>query len=500
MAYTAENEPQSTLFGRALGNLQIAWRDISQAAGLKGTDATDIPPSRREALRKQMAECISGLGGEVTARARAADVGQFYLGLEAKGRETFLDVLANDFAIDTEAVDSAISVYQNETDPDQKTKASAAVAESLVAPRVELLTQFNTLPDGVKFLVDMRADLLTFGLSTPARRALDADFRRLLISWFDIGFLDMRSITWNSPATLLDKLIQYEAVHAIQSWDDLRNRLAEDRRCFAFFHPRMPSEPLIFVEVALEKGMSGSVQALLDEDAPVMDTQQADTAIFYSISNTQAGLKGISFGNFLIKRVVDALAQELPNLKVYATLSPIPGFRKWLDKRWLENSLDLIPADDRDKLITTAQNAGFEADLPIILDDPSWTENRELAAALERPLSRIAARYLIDKGSDGRPQDPVARFHLGNGARVERLNWLGDTSAKGFKQAAGMMVNYLYKREDIETNHEVFHGEGIIPVSAAVADQANAAAKKAERLEISIRGSSNALRRVIGGV
>ncbi|MCR9255938.1 MAG: malonyl-CoA decarboxylase [Alphaproteobacteria bacterium] len=500
MAYTADSAAQPTLFGRALVNLRGAWRDISDAAGLTRADGTDLTPARLEQLRQQIDECVVGVGGEVSARARAADIGQFYLGLKAEAREQFLDVLAREFGSPRDKIEAAIDLYHESADEDARIKAMETLSEALVAPRVALLTQFNTLPEGVKFLVDMRADLLSFGLDTPERRALDADFRRLLISWFDIGFLDMKSITWDSPATLLEKLIEYEAVHEIQSWNDLRNRLAPDRRCFAFFHPRMPSEPLIFVEVALVKGISGSVQALLDEHAPDTDTGEADTAIFYSISNTQAGLKGISFGNFLIKRVVDALAAEIPNLKQYSTLSPIPGLRRWLARQWEEKAEDLIPADDREKLRTACDNSSLPFDLPAVLDEADWVEHEELAEALERPLTRLAARYLVEKRSDGRPIDPVARFHLGNGARVERVNWKGDISKKGFAQAAGLMVNYLYKREDIETNHEAFHSDGTIPVSAAIADLAQAAAPKTGKLDVAIRGPRSALRRVIEGV
>jgi len=499
MAYM-EDAAQPTLFGRALGNLRSAWRDISDAAGLTQASGPDLTPARIAKLRQQIQECVNGLGGEVSARARAADVGQVYLGLKPEGREAFLDILATDFGIDDDAVGRAIAAYRESGDADARNKATLTLADSLVAPRVALLTQFNTLPEGVKFLVDMRADLLSFGLDTPERRALDTDFRRLLISWFDIGFLDLRAITWDSPAVLLEKLIRYEAVHAIRSWSDLRNRLASDRRCFAFFHPRMPDEPLIFVEVALVKGISGSVQALLDEQARDTDIREADTAIFYSISNTQAGLRGISFGNFLIKRVVDALAAEIPNLRHYSTLSPIPGYRKWLERQWADKGADALPADDRERVRAAATAADLPYDLPAILETEGWIEKPELATVLERPLLRLAARYLVEKRPDGRPVDPVARFHLGNGARVERLNWRGDVSPKGLEQAAGLMVNYLYKREDIETNHEAFQSDGTIPVSASVADLAQAAAPKSERLEVAIRGPRSALRRVIEGV
>jgi malonyl-CoA decarboxylase len=252
-------------------------------------------------------------------------------------------------------------------------------------------------------------------------------------------------------------------VHEIRGWTDLKNRLEADRRCFAFFHPRMPDEPLIFVEVALVAGMTGDVHALLDEAAPIGDPHSADTAIFYSISNCQRGLAGISFGDFLIKRVVDALATELPLLKVFATLSPIPGFRGWLERSTADDDL-LLPAER-----SAIEGLGGEAqehDLVALLDRQA---DPRIAAVLREPLLRLCARYLShEKTRSGRALDPVAHFHLSNGARVERLNWLGDASPKGLQQSAGIMVNYLYRLSDIEANHEAYRGEGRVAASSAI--------------------------------
>ena len=307
----------------------------------------------------------------------------------------------------------------------------------------------------------------------------------------------MRAISWDSPAALLEKLIAYEAVHEIRSWADLRNRLDRDRRCYGFFHPRMPDEPLIFVEVALVKGLAGSVQALLDENAPVADPKEADAAIFYSISNTQDGLRGISFGSFLIKRVVDALAADLPQLKIFSTLSPIPGFRRWLEGALVADP-ELLP--DTARAAIAERDAAFadpEA-LSKLLAAPGWEQDKALAAALHEPLERLCARYLTVQPK-GRLLDPVARFHLGNGARIERLNWLGDVSAKGLKESAGLMVNYLYRREDIEDNHEAYARDGTVAVSAEIADLlAPWRGDKKAAPKLRVRGSRNPLRRIAG--
>jgi malonyl-CoA decarboxylase len=291
--------------------------------------------------------------------------------------------------------------------------------------------------------------------------------RELLADWFDIGFLELKRISWESPAALLEKLIAYEAVHEIRGWTDLKNRLEADRRCFAFFHPRMPDEPLIFVEVALVNGMAGNIHALLDESAPLGDANAADAAIFYSISNCQRGLNGISFGDFLIKRVVELLTAELPRLKIFATLSPLPGFRAWLTRERQRPDL-LLPAESK-ALAAVVGNGAAPPDMVQLLDRPGWHEDSELSAVMRDPLLRLCAQYLVlEKGRGGRAADPVAHFHLTNGARVERLNWLGDTSEKGLQQSAGIMVNYLYRLDHIEANHEAYRGEGKVAASSAV--------------------------------
>jgi malonyl-CoA decarboxylase len=282
---------------------------------------------------------------------------------------------------------------------------------------------------------------------------LDADLKHLLASWFNRGFLELRRIDWQSPAAVLEKLIAYEAVHEIKGWDDLRRRLAPDRRCFAFFHPALPGEPLIFVEVALVQGLATSMPPLLsqdvDEDAARTQAANADTAIFYSISNCQEGLRGVSFGNFLIKQVVEELQAEFPQLKQSSTLSPVPGFRRWFTQRLADGS---------------APDAALSSQ---IAHDDWWNDPKQ-SEMLRADLMRLCATYLTQRPSPGNRIDPVARFHLGNGARLERINWLGNTAPRGIEESFGIMVNYLYDHDSIEANHEAFVHDGTIARSADV--------------------------------
>ncbi len=452
-----------------LRTLRARWRDLAGVSrGAAPAFLTDDGAAR---LREQMQECLEARGGEVSARARAAGLGQAYLALSPAGRERFLQLLANEFDIDHGAVGAACQRLTHARGEDEKRRIERALRQALEPPRVRLLTQFNALPSGVKFLVDMRAELMKFAHHDEALGALDRDLRNLLANWFDEGFLEIRRITWDAPAALLEKLMVYEAVHEIRGWSDLKNRLEADRRCFAYFHPRMPDEPLIFVEVALVQGMADNVQSLLDETAPVGDPATADSAIFYSISNCQRGLSGISFGAFLIKRVVDRLAAEFPHLTRYATLSPVPGFRAWLDARVVEEGDDLLTPVERRALeaLPDASEDGANRTLTALLANPLWYENGAVAAALKAPLLRLAARYLVtEKNARGRALDGVAHFHLSNGARVERINWLGDLSPKGLQQSAGIMINYLYRLADIEENHEAYTGEGRVAASPAI--------------------------------
>jgi len=407
-----------------------------------------LTPKLLAQLRRQLQECAAGTGGEVAARGRAAKLGETYLGLDDAGRHEFLRRIALEFGPDPVKVEAAHRAYQAAVGTPGQWEAEAALRAALRSGRIRILTQFNALPQGVKFLVDLRADLLRFLARDAELAVLDRELESRLTAWFDVGFLELQRITWNSPAALLEKLIQYEAVHEIRSWSDLRNRLDSDRRLYAFFHPRMPAEPLIFVEVALTRELAGNIQQLLDEQAPALEAGRADTAIFYSISNTQTGLRGVSFGNFLLKRVIDDLKRDFPQLATFATLSPLPQFCAWLKR-------------------TPEALAGLGLTLAE-LQSGEWARDRALARRLRDPLESLAARYLYTVRDNGRPFDPVARFHLGNGARIERINYLADTSAKGFRQSCGLMVNYLYDPAEIEENVEAFAAGERIAASAAI--------------------------------
>jgi malonyl-CoA decarboxylase len=439
--------PAPTLFDRALRRLSAVWREMAASV-----------PEDDDSFEAQIRACLRARGGEVSARNRAARLAETYLSLDEPGRLELLRTLAK-FDSDPQAVSDAYEAVQHAEDPAKRAIAQANLRRALEPPRLKLLTQFTTIPDGRKFLVDLRAFLRDHRKQDPLLDALEADLRGLLSAWFDIGFLELQRIDWSSPASLLEKLVGYEAVHLIRSWRDLKNRLDSDRRCYAFFHPRMPAEPLVFVEVALTKGLAGSVQRLLDEKEPVLDAREADTAIFYSISTCQRGLSGISLGNFLIKRVVEELSAEFRNLKNFATLSPIPGFRRWLDSLLAENPTSLLTDDERSTL-ATALPASTNP-LAELLAKPRWFRDHALARAAEPALTRLCARYLLTESRHGkRALDSVAHFHLSNGARLERINMLADTSERGAKEAATLMVNYLYDLDKIEDYHEDYVGQG----------------------------------------
>ena len=461
-------EPSSVSFlTRTVKSVKSVWHDI--AGSMKSRDyGTTLADGSLSELEEQMRECLYGAGGEVSARQRAASLGEVYLDLEIEGRAKFLKLIATKFAPNDAAIEAAIAEYSKANEAGKAEGALDKLRNAVKAPRIELLTRFNAIPQGVKFLVDMRADLQGIKGKDPALNAMDRELRSKLTSWFDIGFLDLQRITWNSPASLLEKLIAYESVHEIASWDDLRNRLDSDRRLYAFFHPRMPTEPLIFVEVALVKGIADNVQALLDEDAPIMNARKADTAIFYSISNTQVGLRGISFGNFLIKRVAASLNADLPNVKNFCTLSPIPGLSAWIEK--LPSSNKALP-NDLDKGLRFKKATGEIFDLDIfkkLKENDDWFEDQRFCDALKAPLTKLAAHYLVNEKSRSAALDPVARFHLGNGARIEQLNWRGDSSERGIEQSYGLMVNYLYRLGDIEKNHELLAEKGEIAISSNI--------------------------------
>ncbi|MFT6266385.1 MAG: malonyl-CoA decarboxylase [Oleiphilaceae bacterium] len=456
---------------RTLGQLRHVWDKVTGNSNVQNSVhfQADLPDEDLPRLRAQIQLCLEMRGGEVSARAETAILGRSYLELDAEGRARFLKLLATDFDVDTAKVEHAIDCWHQCEDVADRYANIQQFRQALEAPRLQLLTQFNELPEGVKFLVDMRAELLALKVGDPALAALEGDLKRLLISWFDIGFLTLDCITWDSSASLLEKLIAYESVHEIRSWDDLKNRLDSDRRCYAFMHPHMLGEPLIFVEVALTTGLAQNVQDLLDETAIVEDLEHMDTAIFYSISNAQQGLAGISFGNFLIKRVVAKLSEEFPHINNFATLSPIVSFRRWLTQQLANDKLDLLTGSEKNALALQYDRLGIDSSLAKLLESPNWQQDIETCDVLQPLLTRLAAHYLSkEKRKNGRAFDPVAHFHLTNGAQVEKLNWMGDQSEKGLHQSYGLMVNYLYQLDRIESNSTAYVEQGEATTSNAV--------------------------------
>ncbi|MBO6785166.1 MAG: malonyl-CoA decarboxylase family protein, partial [Alphaproteobacteria bacterium] len=345
----------TSFLGRTRDMLRRALRDVVDTATSRAARSAlnvdpDLPDDDLARLQQQIDASLSGRGGEASARSNATELARCFLGLSREGRLRFYRLLTQDYGVEPAHVDAAMTAVQDAVeDPEAYGRAITELRTKLEPPRMKLFRQFNGLEHGIKFLVDLRADLREMLRDNPDLRPLDADLKFLLSSWFDAGFLVLHRITWAAPADLLEKLIAYEAVHEIRSWKDMKNRLESDRRFFAFFHPSMPDEPLIFVEVALVNGIADNVQELLDESAPIADPEQADTAIFYSISNAQRGLSGVSFGDFLIKQVVERLSARLPNVKTFATLSPIPGFRRWLDGRIAEGA-DLLNHEQEESL------------------------------------------------------------------------------------------------------------------------------------------------------
>jgi len=394
-----------------------------------------------------LCEALLSGRGEASGTAMAREVLDGYHDLDANGRLAFFEELAHRYGPDRERLAQAIEAWRA-----QQSEADASDLHFASEPRrQELFRRLNRAPGGTSELVQMRADLLGLTKGRGDLAALDRDVTHLLSSWFNRGFLVLRRIDWSTPANILEQIIRYEAVHEIRDWNDLRRRIDPiDRRCYAFFHPAMPDAPLIFVEVALTETIPGAIAPLLAEQRQPVPIERARTAVFYSISNTQRGLGGISFGSFLIKQVAEELRRELPKLDNFVTLSPVPGFMQWVKGK------DVPVTEDERKLLEN-------------LDKPDWFENTELTAQLRSVLEPLAAYYFLKaRTTKGRLIDSVARFHLGNGARLERINWLGDLSAKGLRESAGIMVNYLYRLEDIEKNHEAYANEGEVVASSAV--------------------------------
>ena len=400
-------------------------------------------------LRGLMTHCKRLLSerGEANSVAIARDLVARFTALPDAQRATFFERLSRDFSPDPKAVLQSAQAYASEPNAPNLLR----LTQLTEPPRQELLRRINRTPGGTSSIVAMRRALLARVAKQPELQAVEADFLHLLSSWFNPGFLQLQRVDWNSPAQLLEQIIQHEAVHQIDGWDDLRRRLQPDRRCFAFFHPQLPHEPLIFVEVALLPEMPAAIAPLIDKASKPMTPDRFKVAAFYSISNCQPGLKGVSLGNFLIKRVAEELKRELPQLKTFCTLSPIPGFARWLQAgaqcEGLPRARAESLAQSRETLLTHCGG-----DLGTLATANAL---RALNTDASQALQRLCAYYLgFHSTSQG--GDPVARFHLDNGARLERLNALGDLSAKGSKQSFGLMVNYLYDLDKVETHHEKF--------------------------------------------
>jgi malonyl-CoA decarboxylase len=441
----------------------------SIAERLKATLRKDPEALSPRALRRTLAELqavIEPQVSEVEGGRRAQDLAAWYAGAASGERHDFWLLMSEQFLADQEAARKAQAKYLAAVGTPDEAVAEVKLRRSTVSPRRRLLQRFSVFPDGIRFLVDLRADMVPHLKADKRLQALDVEMEYMFSTWFDVAFLELRRISWDSPASLIEKLIRYEAVHDIRGWSDVKNRLDSDRRCYGFFHPRLPGEPLIFVEVAMLDEIAAAIPPLLDESAAPADLASATTAIFYSISNTQTGLRGVSFGDSLIKRVVETLKEEFPRLKVFATLSPIPGLRPWLTKR-AGALLELLGDKQKAELARAASVDVITAEaLLAALDKPL-----ELGAKspLRHFLLSCAAHYLGRAMDDARPVDPVARFHLGNGARVERVNWAGDPSSKGVKQSYGLMVNYLYDVSRLD-RHRALLASGKIPVSGPVKD------------------------------
>jgi malonyl-CoA decarboxylase len=397
-----------------------------------------------------LCEALLSGRGEASGVALARDLLTSYATLSPEERLAFFRELHARFGADRERVAKAAQAVLEAPDDETLLQGLHAATEPR---RQELVRRLNLAPGGTSALVSMRKDLIACLRDDPELREVDRDFQHLFSSWFNRGFLVMQRIDWSTPAVILERIIRYEAVHEISDWDDLRRRIdLPDRRLYAFFHPALVDDPLIFVEVALTREIPEAIPPILAEGRQELAANEATTAVFYSISNCQKGLRGISFGNFLIKQVVEELRRDLPNLKTFVTLSPVPGLRAYVERAVAEEDSPVAGV--------------FSADKADLLERVGEEEPPE---ELREPLKAICAHYLMREKSKGtRPLDPVARFHLGNGARLERINWNANPSASGRRQSYGVMVNYLYSLGDIEKNHEAFAATGAVAATSSV--------------------------------
>ncbi len=435
---------------------QRSWLDRLWASAFARVPAGEASgPARAQAL----ATALLSERGEASGAALSRELTACLRALTPEERLAVLRSTSTGFAPDEAKLRAAASAYLEAPAPE----TAARLHEAAEPPRQELLRRMNMAQGGTAMLVAMRTELQSHLRSDPSLGALDTDLLHLFASWFNRGFLELRRIDWQTPAATLEKLITYEAVHEIVGWQDLRRRLLPDRRCFAFFHQALPGEPLIFVEVALTVGLADAIQPLLAQprDEEACTAQNADSAIFYSISNCQEGLRGVSFGNFLIKQVVEELKAELPQLKHFATLSPVPGFAAWLAAQMRGEHPPFTPEDLGQEHATPLPEAFAQATAG------TWWEDADRTRLLRPAMLRAAAAYLT-RNAQGTRIDPVARFHLGNGARLERIDWLANISPRGLRESHGIMVNYLYDPGSIEANHEAFVNTGHVARSASV--------------------------------
>jgi malonyl-CoA decarboxylase len=432
-----------------------------------GPSSNTLAVLDRASLAIGRCQALMSRRGELSGSALAAEALAAYRSLAPRELSAFFDRLVSGSSSDPRDIRRSADAYGADPSPANLMRLRRATD----APRLELFRRLNQAPGGIDALIEMRARLLRGLGDHPAWVVMETELDQLLRSWFNHGFLVCRRIDGRTPEAVLEKLIQYEAVHRIRDRRDLQRRLEADRRCYALFHPSLPEDPVIFTELALTREMSAKVQPLLDPDSPVLDAASCTSAIFYSISNCQEGLRGFSFGNFLIRRVVDELRVELPRLEEFATLSPIPGFRSWLAG----------VAACREGDCGNTELAALLGSLAA----PDWLDDGARSAELERELVRLCAYYLLRVKHGGEPADPVARFHLANGARIERINWLGDTSSAGMRRSAGMTVNYVYRLADLERNHEAYARRG--------------QARAAPRVESLCRSMRRSCRRVLDG-
>ena len=433
----------TSFFGELLQTISERGRDLIDRTRNRRGDAA----ARSQSLIELCEELLSGRG-EASGVALAREIFTRYDELTTGPRIAFFETLATRFGVDRERIDAAVDAWAREgTD-----EAAAELHRAAEPRRQELFRRLNLAPGGTAALVAMREDVIDSMVHRDDLAPVDQDFVHLFSSWFNRGFLVLRRIDWSTPALILEKIIRYEAVHQIQDWNDLRRRIdPPDRRCYAFFHPALNDEPLIFVEVAFTDGLPRAIAPILGQDGNTLAPAEANTAVFYSISNCQRGLSGVSFGSFLIKQVVEELQRELPKLENFVTLSPVPGFMQWV-----KHAVD-VPISDDDRVLL--EN----------LSKPDWFAIPELTSQLRSVLEPLAAHYFLKaRTSKGRLIDSVERFHIGNGARLERIDWLGDLSPKGLRESAGIMVNYLYRLDDIEKNHEAYANHGEIAASSAV--------------------------------